>query len=293
MQSKVLLLCRMLPFQSNHEVSLQSDCNGIAPDNNRRVVISKENSGNLCSNLPNVEQCLQNAEYWNLLKKSLPQNESTFVKSPHRAIPLRHHLPHVGLYSHRADRQAVEWWRQTWGHWGHPSATRSAQHSPPSGHRERMDEMLLCWHWRPLWPNSLGKKGKKKRLRKSGKHTLKSTRILCLFCNRLFWGTPQVSPDRVFTVGLSAGFWEGRRQWESVGQSFSTVPFMESSSSGWFQRLSSCSAKLFFNSWVPSTLWWHSCTVSLVIFSFRFCDSVLAGRWKHTFEELSGSTEGA
>lgn len=221
--------------------------------------------------------------------------------SPHQARPLRHHLPHAGLYSHRADRQAVEWWRQTWGHWGHPSATRSAQHSPPSGHKGRMDEMSHCWHWQQ-YKNFLFdqthfvKKRKKKpeRVRNTQKkHTLKSTRILCLFCNRPFWGTPPVNPDRVFTVGHSAGFWEGRRQWESVGQFFSTVPFIESSSSGCFQPLSSCSVKLFFNSWVPSTLWWHSCTVSVVIFSLCFCDSVLVGRWKHTFEELSGSMEGA
>lgn len=161
--------------------------------------------------------------------------------------------------------------------------------------------MFHCWHWQYknflFNQTHLVKKEEKKAWESqthSEKHTLKSTRILCLFCNRPFWGTPQVNPDRVFTVGHSAGFWEGRRQWESVGQFFSTVPFIESASPGWFQRFSSCSVKLFFNcAWVPSTLWWHSCTVSLVIFSFPFCDSVSVGRWKHAFEEMSGSMEGA
>lgn len=100
--------------------------------------------------------------------------------------------------------------------------------------------------------------------------TLKSTRILCLLCNRPLWGNPLVIPVGVFTDAHSAGFWEWRTYCGSVVGQVSTVPFTDES-------LSSSSGSSFSSS-VPERKVERGSGPTLQTVCFVLISSRLSGR---------------
>lgn len=126
--------------------------------------------------------------------------------------------------------------------------------------------------------------------------TLKSTRILYVFCDRPFWGNPLVNPVGVFTDVHSAGFWERRTECGSVvGQFCSTVSFTEESglsSSACSSRRSSCSSCASSCNSAPALTVWEGpgTTLLRVLSVLALCVSVCStsdpGRpWEHCCDE--------
>lgn len=126
--------------------------------------------------------------------------------------------------------------------------------------------------------------------------TLKSTRILYVFCDRPFWRNPLVNPVGVFTDVHSAGFWEWSIECGSVaGQFCSTVSFIEESalsSSACSSRRSFCSSWESSCNSVPALTVWGSPgrtllrVLSLLALHVSLCCTSDSGHpWEHSCDE--------